>query len=77
MYLQPGGNYFKTYMQEKLKLDVLMHSLKTSFERKYLSELMENRAKSNNESVHESQSVSVDLKRMYVCVCILERLRIH
>ena len=44
---------------EKQKLNILIHSLKTAFERKYLSELMENRAKSNNDSVHESQSVSL------------------
>eukprot|EP01036_Dinobryon_divergens_P027101 gene27101-35818_t len=67
---------------EKLKLDVLMHSLKTAFERKYLSELMENRTKSNNDSVHESQSqqlqsgMSVEEMALHQIVNIEDSLRI-
>ena len=56
-----------------------MHSLKTAFERKYLSELMENRTKSNNDSVHESQSVRDGPYSKYICmyICMLMYVRVH
>jgi len=57
VFYDMGGSMVPT-THDKQKLDVLIHAIKTAFERKYLSELMENRTKSNNDSVHESQSVS-------------------
>lgn len=56
VFYDMGGSLVPS-AEERQKLNILMQSVKTAFERKYLSELMENRAKSNNDSVHESQSV--------------------
>lgn len=43
---------------DSLKLNVLLHSVKTLFERKFLTELMENRGKFHDSSVSESQPIT-------------------